>query len=205
VEAVRPSLVAWDRLVRADSKEATLYRAWEGALRQRLAARLVQPELVAEFAPRLDPVALLNGPVSAGAGGDIGPWRDILLVDALSDALKVPTAGATPRAHFVFPHPLAVFDDARMRFEVGGYPLHGHTDTLFTTDGRLGPVFQAVFDLADWNRFSVTNPPGQGGSPVSPHYDDLVGKWGTGEYVNLSFDQFDASSPRSQSLTLQPR
>ncbi len=205
VEAARPSLVAWDRLVRADSKEATLYRAWESALRQRLAARLVKPELVADFAPRLDPVALLNGPVSAGAGGDIGPWRDILLVDALSDALQTQVSGTNPRARFTFPHPLAVFDDARRRFEVGGYPLHGHTDTVFSTNGTLGPAFQAVFDLADWSRAAVTNPPGQAGSPSSPHYDDLAPPWAAGRFVTIPFAQPSASSTAAQSLTLEPR
>lgn len=204
IEAVRPGLVAWDRMVRANSKEASLYRAWERAIRQRLAARLVQAELVQEFAPRLDPVALLNGPVSSGAGG-IGPWRDILLVDALSDALNAPTGQADSRAHFTFPHPLAVFDDARRRFDVRGYPLHGHTDTVFSTDGVRGPVLQVVFDLSDWSRTAVTNPPGQAGSPSNPHYDDLAPKWAVGEYVNLLFAKSDAPSLQTSGLTLQPR
>ena len=205
IEAVRPGLVAWDRMVRANSKEASLYRAWERAIRQRLAARLVQAELVQEFALRLDPVALLNGPVSSGAGGDIGPWRDILLVDALSDALNAPVGQADSRAHFTFPHPLAVFNDARRRFDVHGYPLHGHTDTVFSTDGVRGPVLQAVFDLSDWSRTAVTNPPGQAGSPSNPHYDDLAPKWAAGEYVNLLFAQSSVPSLQTSGLTLQPR
>ena len=203
-EAVRPSLLAWDRRVWGTSKEAALYRAWELALRQRLAARLVKAELVADFAPRLDPIALLNGPVSSGAGGDTGPWRDILLVDALSDALKVRDAAANQRASFNFPHPLAVFDDARRRFDVGGYPLHGHTDTVFSTDGKRGPVFQAVFDLADWSRAAATNPPGQAGSPSSPHYDDMAASWAAGTYVNLSFAQSVSSSRSATTLALKP-
>ncbi|MEQ1729414.1 MAG: penicillin acylase family protein, partial [Vicinamibacterales bacterium] len=205
IDAVRSGLVAWDRLVRGDSKEAALYRAWEGALRQRLAARLVRADLVAEFAARLDPVSLLNGPVSNGAGGDIGPWRDILLVDALSDALKAQAGSQDPRVRFTFPHPLAVFDDARRRFEVGGYPLNGHTDTVFSTDGKRGPVVQAVFDLADWDRSTISNPPGQAGSPSSAHYDDLAARWATGEQVNLLFNQIGSPSPGSQTLALEPR
>ena len=128
-----------------------------------------------------------------------------MLVDALSDALNAPTGQADSRAHFAFPHPLAVFADARRRFEVGGYPLHGHTDTIFSTDGVRGPVLQAVFDLSDWSRTAVTNPPGQSGSPSNPHYDDLAPKWAVGEYVNLLFAQSDSSLPGLQSLTLQPR
>lgn len=205
VDAIRPSLIAWDRRVRAESKEAALYRGWETALRQRLAARLVKAELVGDFAPRLDPVALLNGPVSNGAGGDTGPWRDIVLVDALADALKAEESQADARARFTFPHALAVFDDARRRFEVGGYPLHGHTDTVFSTDGTRGPVLQAVFDLSDWSRAAVTNPPGQAGSPSDPHYDDLAPKWASGSYVNLLFAQSESLSPRLRTLTLEPR
>ncbi len=205
VESVRQSLLGWDRLASAGSREASVYRAWERAIRQRLAARLVQTELVADFASRLDPVALLNGPVSSGAGGDTGPWRDILLVDALSDALKGQSDRPDPRTQFSFSHPLAVFDDASERFDVGGYPLHGHTDTVFATDGLRGPVLQSVFDLSDWNRAAVTNPPGQAGSPSRPHYDDLAPLWASGEYVTLSFDQSKSSESNLQSLTLEPQ
>ncbi len=205
IEAARTRLGAWDRRMRGESTDAALYRAWDGAIRQRLAARLVQADLVAEFAPRIDPVALLSGPVSSGAGGDIGPWRDILMVDALSDAIRAQSGATDSRARFTFSHPLAVFADARRKFDVGGYPLHGHTDTVFSTDGTRGPVFQAVFDLSDWNRAAVTNPPGQAGSPSSPHYGDLASPWAAGEYINLLFAQSTALSPRSSGLILQPR
>lgn len=205
VEPARDQLMGWDRRVRADSEAAVLYRAWELAIRQRLASRLVQAELVAEFAPQLDPVALLSGPVSSGAGGDIGPWRDILLVDALSDAVKTLATGTAQGPRMTFSHPLAVFEDAKRRFDVGTYPMHGHTDTVFATDGKRGPVFQAIFDAADWGLAVFTNAPGQSGSPSSRHYDDLAARWASGTYTNLSFNQSGPSSRPVQTLTLRPR
>jgi penicillin amidase len=208
----RTVLLDWDAQMRGDRPAAALYWAWESAIRQRLAARLVKPELVDEFAARLEPVSTLEGPVSRGGGGDIGPWRDILLADALSDAIAevageadVATALASARADLTFAHPLGVFAIGQRRFNVGPYQLPGHTDTMQTTDGRRGATVRGIFDLSEWNRSLIVNAPGQSGSPSSVHYDDLMSRWTTGSLANLVFDQSGAADKQTETLRLEPR
>lgn len=205
-------LLTWDRRLLGDAPAAALYVVWEAAVRKRLAARLVKPELVDEFAARLDPVVALEGPPSAGAGGDTGPWRDILLVDALSDAVRELQPEETTRSadrivepQVTFAHPLGVFAIGRARFNVGPFPLGGHTDTVFATDGRRGPAFRAVFDVGSWDRSLVVNAPGQSGSPSSPNYDDQAGPWAAGSLSNLLFDRKDRLPEAGKTLTLEPR
>ncbi|MBS1820347.1 MAG: penicillin acylase family protein [Acidobacteria bacterium] len=209
---VRRRLLDWDQQMHGTSTAAALYVAWEGAVRQRLAARLVSSELVEEFAARLDPIATLEGPVSRGAGGDIGPWRDILLVDALADAADQvrpppgpPGEGGGAAVRVILSHPLGVFALGQKRFDVGPYPLDGHTDTVFTTDGRRGPVFRLIQNPADWNGTLVVNAPGQSGSPSSLHYDDFAARWAAGSMVNLVFARERLPQDKVQVLRLEPK
>lgn len=213
-EKIRPAralLTGWDGQMRGETPEATIYWAWEGAVRQRLAARLVKAELVDEFAARLDPVRTLEGPVSRGAGGDTGPWRDILLVDALSDAVsqlagegEIDKALASARTPLLFAHPLGVFAIGQRRFNVGPYALPGHTDAMQTTDGRKGATVRGVLDLSDWNSSLITSTPGQSGSPSSPHYDDLATPWLAGQLFNLVFAPLSGAA-KAETLKLEPR
>lgn len=210
--AARALLIDWDTRMAGDVPAAALYWAWEGAVRQRLAARLVKPELVDEFAARLDPVSTLEGPASRGGGGDIGPWRDILLADALADAVSevageadAPTALSAARADVTFAHPLGVFAIGQHRFNVGPYPLPGHTDAMQTTDGRRGATTRGVFDLSNWSQSLIINAPGQSGSPSSPRYDDLAPRWAAGVLINLVFDQKTAAQGKAEMLRLDPR
>lgn len=210
--SARSMLLEWDGQMRGDRSAVALYWAWEGAIRQRLASRLVKSELVAEFASRLDPVATLEGPVSRGAGGDTGPWREILLVDALSDAVAQLAGESDPgdalraaRSPLTFAHPLGVFAIGQRRFNVGPYPLQGHTDAMQTTDGRRGATVRGVLDLANWSASLITSAPGQSGSPSSPHYDDLAPLWTAGRLSNLVFDQQMAAQGTAETLRLEPR
>ncbi|MGC4085626.1 MAG: penicillin acylase family protein [Vicinamibacterales bacterium] len=207
----RNVLTAWDGQMNGTEAATALYVSWEAAIRQRLAARLVKSELVDEFALRLDPLTTLEGPVSRGAGGDIGPWRDILLVDALSDAVgRAPTgpSGAVDPpilgSHVMLAHPLGVFAIGQARFDVGPYPLDGHSDTVLQTDGRRGTLFRLVMDLADWNGTIAVNAPGQSGSASSLHYDDQASKWAAGTGINLVFDQLPPSKEAIDTLILRP-
>ncbi len=212
VATARGQLLAWDRRFKGDAAETVLYTAWEGAVRQRLAARMVKPELVEELAARLDPVVALEGPLSRGAGGYTGPWRGILLADALSDAVSqiatdegLEGSLANARAQATLAHPLGVFAIGQRRFNVGPYALNGHTDTVFTTDGRRGPVLRMILNPADWNSSQAVSAPGQAGSPSSPNYDDQAGRWAAGSLIDLVFDQAGQPPQPARTLTLKPR
>jgi penicillin amidase len=104
-----------------------------------------------------------------------------------------------------FEHPLAVFDSARRRFNVGPWPSRGYIDTFRVSDGQAGTTCSAIFDLTDWNRAVVRTAPGQSSSPSSRHYDDLAPMWAAGEYVPLAFDLQKLPEDKSETLTLLPR
>jgi penicillin amidase len=207
IEPMRTQLSAWDMEVRPVSAEATLYIAWESALRQILAAGRVPSEFANELASRLDLVAILTRPASTWFEGNPGASRNKLLADAL---MLVSNTGDRPNKRLAdrevtFTHPLAVFDESKRRFNVGPFPLGGYAGTVFATDRSSGPVFQAIFDVSDWNRSVVTNAPGEAGSPASPHFDDMAAKWAAGDYVPLLFDQEAVAAAATETLTLQPR
>jgi penicillin G amidase len=104
-----------------------------------------------------------------------------------------------------FAHPLAVFEAARRRFNVGPFERPGYANTVLATTDRTGPSFRAVFDVANWDRSMVINPPGQSGSPASIHYDDHAAPWAAGEYVPLVFSEPQVRGAAAETLTLQPR
>jgi penicillin amidase len=107
-----------------------------------------------------------------------------------------------------FSHSLSVFDAAIRRFSVGpvARPEVAPADlpAAVSWQWRRSSGFSARFDVAQWNRSVVRNPPGQSGSPSSPHYDDLASAWASRADANLLFDQFVADQDSSTTLTLQP-
>jgi penicillin amidase len=44
------------------------------------------------------------------------------------------------------------------------------------------PSVRFIFDLGDLSRSLAVYPPGQSGQLGSPHYDDLIEPWRSGEY-----------------------
>lgn len=205
-ESVKARLSSWDG--RFDGRDvSTLYVRLETELRRLMSkAAGVPDDLVSDVAERIDVRGRLAGPSKPR----LSPQdRDHLLADALSSLAgqvgQVGQAGQAGRRTVTFEHPLAVFEPARRRFNVGPFALPGAADTAFATDGRAGSVFRAIFDVSDWNRSVVVNAPGQSGSPASPHYDDMAAPWATGGYVPLLFDQINSASPNQETLILQPR
>ena len=163
----------------------------------------VPDELADDAASRVDGVAVLTRPSQAWLPGNPRHAREALLVRALvalSGETRAPV-GAT----VAFEHPLAVFDRARRRFNVGPFDGRGAPDTVFASDGSRGSVFRAVFDVGDWNRSVAANAPGQSGSPASPHYDDLAHTWAQGDDIPLVFDTGRIAADSAETLTLNPR
>jgi penicillin amidase len=204
---LRQQLLDWDRRIAPDSAAAALYIAWEESLARLLATRRVPSEFVSEVAARLDVVDLYERPTSSWFDGPVDRVRDQLLVDSLIQAGRQRTAPGQPQsgAQVTFAHPLAVFEAARRRFNVGPFPLPGYPHTVFATDGRNGPSLRVVFDLSNWDRSVTINAPGQSGSPASVHYDDMARLWAKGDYVPLAFSPDAVKSVTADVLTLRPR
>ena len=105
----------------------------------------------------------------------------------------------------MFSHPLAVFDEAKRRFDVGPVVPRGAFDSVQALSGQKGTAMRLVFDLADWNRSAFLNPPGQSGSPASPRYDDQLRQWTKDELIPLVFDQSKLADGQVERLELVPR
>jgi penicillin amidase len=208
LEGVRARLSAWNRIAAADSQEAHIYVRWDAAIRRLLATRLVPSEFVADFARQIDIVDVVAHPRAPWFAGGITSERDVLLIQALASAVEEEHAAApgTSAAGFelVFAHPLAVFDAARRRFDVGPLPRGGSYDSVFAAGSRTGPTFHAIFDVGDWDRSRVIIAPGQSGAASSPHYDDLAALWSRGEDVPLPFSAEAVKAATREVLTLTP-
>ena len=207
----RTRLQAWNGAVSAGFAEAALYVEWEASVRDALAAGRVPQEFVQELAGYLDVVSIVTHPSTAWFDGAVADARDRLLVDAFRRAVEREGTAATSQGssqalnQVTFQHPLAVFEQARRRFNVGPFPMSGYADTSSATDGVSGPAFRAIVDLSDWNRTLVTNAPGQSGSPSSLHYDDLAKPWADGNYIPLPFSAAAVREAASDTLVLGPR
>lgn len=198
-------LVSWNREVRVGSREAALYIAWERVLGRMLAAQKTSGELAQALAPRVALIPALTEPSSLWFAGDVAAARDRLLTAALAAARDGERAPVDdPRATF-FRHPLGI-GAAASRFNVGPFHLPGYADTVFSVsaDGRVGPSFRAVFDLADWDRSVATLAPGQSESVGSPHFADLAASWAAGDYFPLPFSAPAVAAAAEATLMLIP-
>jgi penicillin amidase len=209
LESARSRLTAWNGDLLADSPEAQTYLKWNGALRRLIAEPLVPSEFVSGAARRLEVVDVLTRPRRPWFDDPALSKRDAVLIQALAAAVRdgqsIPSADVPPPAAIVFQHPLAVFDPARRRFDVGPFPLRGSYDTLFAGDRQQGPTFRAIFDVSDWDRSRAVIAPGQSGAPSSPHYDDLAAVWTRGDEVPLPFSAASVQAATKELLRLTPR
>ena len=92
----------------------------------------------------------------------------------------------------MFVHPLAVTPDARLRLDIG--PL--------AAVGRL--LIGSNWSLADWDRGSAMNAPGQSESPDSPHFADLARLAVTGT-APMPFSDRAVQAAAEATLILTPR
>jgi penicillin amidase len=151
--------------------------------------------------------------------GNVEEARDALLLTSLNAAVyelrgRAGPSGSPPswgrlRAA-TFTHPLGITERARRRFNVGPFVVPGYAETVFSTpvagpERSVGPSFSAIIDLGDWDRSLVNNPPGQSGSPGSPHFSDLAPFWAAGEYIPLSFGDRAVRANAESTLMLVPR
>jgi len=94
-------------------------------------------------------------------------------------------------------------------------PSGGGDETInrsvsFTWDGVhftgvSGPGYRAVYDLGDLSRSRFMIATGQSGDPVSPYFDDLVGKWSAGEAIPLPSRTEAGQRGRQVFLSKAPR
>jgi penicillin G amidase len=73
-----------------------------------------------------------------------------------------------------------------------------------TFEQVAGASYREVFDLSDWDNSLAINVPGQSGQPGSPHYDDLLPLWRTGQYFQLAYSRGAVDAVTTDVLELEP-
>jgi penicillin amidase len=95
----------------------------------------------------------------------------------------------------------------------GPYPIGGDADTVWATgsprndlrcENIIGPPFRFIADLGDLGKSLGMLVPGQSGQPGSPHYDDQVQAWFTGEYHPMLYAREDVEKGAEERLRLEP-
>lgn len=221
-EQARRRLLAWDYVLDRRSVEAGIYVAWETALRQAVAQRLVPPEareLVGGLPLSNVVTWLVSPPGEFGANPTAA--RDSLLIGALGTAVQRLTTklgsnlaqwqyGQPRYHHALLRHPLGavVNQETRRKLEVGPLPRGGYGSTPNATgngDNQTGGAsFRIIVDTGDWDRAVGTNTPGQSGDPDSPHYRDLFEMWANDRYFPVFYSRDRVEKVTEETLRLEP-
>jgi penicillin amidase len=221
-KAARDSLLAWDFVLRADSRAAAIYAAWERRVSSHTADMVlplaVRPVL--RTLPLSRTIALLTRPDSL-LGERPEDARNFILFRAFNEAISDlrkrfgdDIGGwryGDAKFHFVrIAHPLdnVVSDSLRRLLSPGPAPRGGYANTLNATGNAdnqtAGASVRVVMDLANWDTAIATNTPGQSGDPRSPFYANLFPLWAKGEYVPLPFSAAAIHARSVEIVTLSP-
>lgn len=221
-KAARDTLLAWDGVLRIDSRGAAIYAAWERRLSTHTADMVlplsVRPLL--RTVPLSRTIAWLTHPDSL-LGERPEDARNFILFRSFNEAMSDlrNRFGADIAAwhygdakfhHVRIAHPFdnLVKDSLRQLLSPGPLARGGYANTLNATGNTdnqtAGASFRVVMDLANWDSAIATSTPGQSGDPRSPFYANLFSLWAKGEYVPLPFSAAAVRARSAEIITLSP-
>jgi penicillin amidase len=147
-------------------------------------------------------------------GSDPVAARDRLLTETLSTAWQDVTDhfGSDPTGWtWGSLHTMTFRHALDSRWNIGPVAKAGSGLTVASADYRrpgfamaLGASFRMVLDVGDWDRSMAINAPGQSGDPRSPHYADLVARWGDDRYFPLVFSPERVRLETTNTIRLEP-
>ncbi|MDH4120587.1 MAG: penicillin acylase family protein [Deltaproteobacteria bacterium] len=221
-------LTRWDKTMRGDSPEASVFAAYYDRLYQNIFADELGVEDIRLFRRWCN----LNATLLRRALNDPrSPWfdridtpqkedRDTILRQSFSEGLAAvkQAMGTDPRywawnrrVSIEFVHPLGMVGALSPFFNVGPFPTGGHANTVNKMEYDMdtfrvfhGPSIRNIF-VSDPQRTTLSvQPTGQSGIPASPHYGDQARLFLEGAYLTHVLDA-DASRALAQhTLVLQP-
>ena len=222
VAHARDLLLGWNRVLDRDSVPAGIYEMFQRRLLVNM-RQLVVPkearEAIGNLAMR-NVITWLYAP-DGRFGTDPIAGRDGVLARSLEQAVaeltkKLGTDPATWRYgqaayhHATILHPLsgAVSASVRAQLDVGPVARGGDSYTVTATGGTdnqtSGGSLKMIANLDDWDGSLGINNPGQSGDPRSPHYRDLFGLWGRGQYFPMSYSRARVDAVTEQVTALEP-
>jgi penicillin G amidase len=115
--------------------------------------------------------------------------------------------------HSTFPHAMALQKPLDQVFNRGPYPIGGDTDTVCQIamlpnepyDNKAwAPTYRQIVDLGDLSKSQWVYAPGQSGQLGSPHYDDLIDAWRTGQTIPMLWTRAQVEGAVEGKLVLKP-
>ncbi len=197
------SLLQWDAVLRADSREALIYEVWVS----KLAGAVLGPELgiAPESVSRAD-VALLMRTIEArfpAAAAETTLRETLAQLDRQfgSDESRWQWGNLHK---IVFRHPIA-----SAGLNLGPVSRPGDSNTVNATSGinfqqSSGASFREIIDVGNWDRSVMTNVPGESGDPASRHYGDLLDDWAAGRYHPMPFSRKAVEAATEERIVLKP-
>jgi penicillin amidase len=113
----------------------------------------------------------------------------------------------------IFSHPFGRIRALARFFDRGPYPLGGDGTTVWSgyssmhdldSSTVVGPPYRFVADLAYLEGSQGLLVPGQSGNPASPHYDDQIDAWFSGDYHPLTTPSIKRGNKNISHLQLTP-
>lgn len=221
-KAARDTMLAWNRVLDADSRGAAIYVAWERRLAAHTAELVLPPEArsILRTVPLTRVVELLSAPDSLLGDRPVDARNGVLLRafdEALSDLrkrfgddLSTWRYGDARFHHSRIAHPFdaLVNDSLKRALSPGPAPRGGYGNTLLATSNvdnqNHGASLRVVIDVADWDSAIVTNTPGQSGDPRSPFYANLFPLWARNTFVPLPYSPAAVKRQTAEVVTLTP-
>jgi len=213
----------WDARMGTESRAASVYAFWLPEVVKRVTDLYVPANgraAFGELSTRKTLEKLATPDAAFGPRPEQG--RDALLLQALADGVTKLRTALGPDStqwqwgklhHIQFEHSLASLlpPDTAKAYGTPRYPVGGDNDTVHRGTFRKsdfrqisGSSYRQVIDVANWDNSRVQNVPGQSADPRSPHYQDLLKGWATGEYFPMAFSRAKVDSERADTLTLRP-
>lgn len=221
-KAARDTVLAWNRVLDADSRGAAIYAAWERRLLSHT-ADLVLPLAVRPIlgsVPLTRVVQWMEQPDSLLGERPVDA-RNFVLFRAFNEAvsdlrkrfgddMRTWTYGDARFHHSRIAHPLDVLvsDSLKRALSPGPAPRGGYGNTLLATSNadnqNHGASLRVVIDVANWDSAIVTNTPGQSGDPRSPFYANLFPLWAKNTFVPLPYSAAAIAKRTADIVVLRP-
>lgn len=217
-------LLEWQCDFPESSAAASLYEFWVAELEDAVSAKVIPGEAAIVAGELSVPGILkeLSNPRAEVFGANPEAGRDAMLLDTLRAAeLKLTAKLGSDREkwawgnlhHAAFVHAVSgVFPGAKSLFDRGPVSRPGENTTVDATyfggpsfEQLGGASYREIFDLSDWDNAVSVNVPGQSGQPGSPHYDDLLPLWKSGQYFPLRYTKASVDRETIDVLELKPQ
>lgn len=219
--AARKLLGDWDLVMNPDRPEPLIYSAWIREL-NRMLLKPKLPDLLPDVWDMRPSVVLriLQGSTWCAPSQTCATLATSALEAALSDLKRRYGSDLADwrwgRAHqALLTHPVwsrvplfKSVGDLRVSLPGGAHSVNRALSDLSKDEAPFaatwGAAYRAVYDCGDPvnSRFMIST--GQSGHPASPHFDDLVSRWASGQYVPLFVTEAELLTTTIGTVSIRP-